>query len=411
VSNKRFQKVEGRRGVYRDSTGRLFIRAAVKGPDGVQRAIGPVLASVQHGSSAPMHAEKEAHDARAAIREGRHVVRTNKVWTVAAWVEELNVRGAEKRSDNTNTNRSTHQLHWLPILGDLNVAAVKPADLESVWRTLESKFAPSTLSVARVYLREPFTTAHKEGLMDVNIVATAKLPLPRQTRSRHVEESFDAARVGAGLEYLLRRDATSVPYLGTAAFVALQWTAGMRPGEVVQLRQADLCLTPGEGTLWVAASVDKARRARLVPLSDWQVALIQNHLDRGPRRPRKPRSDRAANSRRLGDVFPASFDLYAGRHKSALEARGEACSSEHNNTIKNLRHGARRVLESAPQRFRPNAINTLFGHSDQDKRVERAYSSGIVSELREMTQYLSAQIAPHWDSARANIYTPEAAHG
>jgi hypothetical protein len=53
----------------------------------------------------------------------------------------------------------------------------------------------------------------------------------------------------------------------------------------------------------------------------------------------------------------------------------------------------------------------LFGHSDQDKRVERAYSSGIVSELREMTQYLSAQIAPHWDSARANIYTPEAAHG
>jgi integrase len=144
----------------------------------------------------------------------------------------------------------------LPSLGDLKVAAVKFADVDSLHREV-SKRAPTHANRVLALLSRMFTMAIRWGMRPDNVNPAKGIERNAEGKRQRYASGAELARLFAALPKL--RDK------GAANAIRLLLLCGPRRGELLAAKWKDIDLTLG---VWVKpASTTKQRKMHTIPLS------------------------------------------------------------------------------------------------------------------------------------------------
>ena len=372
-------------GVKRDASGTVWIRGRALDAAGRSRTFGWRQARTQGaGVRVEALAVAEIEERKLAIRSGRATEALHR-WTVRTWFEELGRRDKTPAA-NTTRNRLARSRTWMSVLGDLPLEAVSVVDVERAWAAVvASGVAPSTMRIERTYLRQPFRLALRRGLIPFDPAIAANLPIAVATRSRDRRRyALGHREIAPALARLQEYDRVAPRYRGYFTFVLLSWTLGTRPDELLNARAEDL---QGDGRdLWVPPQKEKTGRGRLVRMSGWTRAHLDEHIARrGIRNP-------------ADLIFDFSWHGVTARWREALSHAGIPCSKAQGTSIGCLRHACRTTLESLGCRVR--LVNLFLGHGDQD--VTDTYSLSLLGEMDTAAKLIA-------DYARRGLEDVEAA--
>ncbi|MDP9396428.1 MAG: site-specific integrase [Actinomycetota bacterium] len=236
-------------------------------------------------------AAKAARDeARVAARRGAYIDRS--ALTVAAWLREwLGGHSAVVKPKTAAGYRDILELHVIPAIGGSRMQALRPSVLSKLYADLAKgggrggrPLSPTTIRHVHALLRKALGDAVTERVLAGNPAEQAKLP----RTSRPVGETQPRAAMVWSADELAAFLAAVSEHRLAALFRVLAFT-GMRRGEALALRWADLDLDAGE--LRVARSVaviagqrvvdtPKSGRARNVTLDAGTVAALREHRKR-----------------------------------------------------------------------------------------------------------------------------------
>ncbi len=196
----------------------------------------------------------EANDklqaALGAVRSGLPVP-TDRV-TVAEYMDDW-LTGARRslRPSTAGTYERHIRLHILPVLGRLPVARVRPEQLDRLYAGLLAKgLSRTTVQHVHAILRRSLSQATRRGVIARN--PTDLVDPPGRDHPEMQFLSIDQARA-------LLAAAKAPRHAGLEALYVLALTTGMRRGELLALRWADVDL-PGR-TLTVTGTLQRVKRA------------------------------------------------------------------------------------------------------------------------------------------------------
>lgn len=262
----------GEGSVYRRDDGRWVAAFSY-----VDEATGRTKRSVSYGKT-KAEAVAKREERRKRVEKGQPVrdARVTLADFVARWTEStLQV------ADLKATTRATYATLARRYLGGDGIGAVtldrlKPTDVERlVLHMREAGKSQSTIRQTYTVLRKVLDAAVRDGYVARNVAALVKRP----GVDRHEAEFLTAAELGR-----LLKAADGSRY---AAFLTLLAYTGLRRGEGLALRWADVNLD--EGTLYVRGTLARVegaltitepktdRSRRVVPLAAPVVALLKSH--------------------------------------------------------------------------------------------------------------------------------------
>jgi integrase len=306
--------------------------------------------------------------------------------TLARWLDHwlaAAVRG-KKRPATHRTYRELiiHQLK--PFLGHRRLAELRPQHVERWQQALEAAgLAPSTRHAAQTVLRAALDHAVRQRLLPTNVAKlAASVPVPDPD-----VHPLDPAQVRLLLAAADRTEDAALYHLALAM--------GLREGELLGLRWADLELDGPRPTLAIRY---QAQRGQLVPLKRrraWSVwplpprlaAILRHHHDALPRR-----AGRAAERWEEHDlVFPGQHGKvrWAANLTRSFKRLLRAAGLPETTRFHDLRHSAAsiRLLAGEPL-WR---VSKLLGHGSITT-TSRTYAHFLAAE-DEPTDPLEALLA------------------
>lgn len=340
--------------LYRRADGR-WVGAVNIGWEGGQRKRKVVYGRTQAEARSKLRAVQTAVEAGLPLPDERRTV----AQFVSYWLRDVLPKTVSPGSEETY-NRLL-RLYVLPAVGQVPLSKLKPADVTRMLRTMEAMgLSPATQNAARKVLGRVLRRAMQEELINRNVVSIVDGPkLNREERRALTPEQ---ARV------LLR--AIAPDRLGAAYTLAL--ALGLRRGEVLGLRWADVDLDAGtltvrqqlqrraaKGLLLVPLKTVKSRRTLVLPAT--VIDIIRSH-----------RASQAAERLVAGAewaneddlVFttpmgtPVDPDNFRHRLAKLSEKAGLGAWTTHE-----LRHSAGSLLFAMGVPMR--VISELYGHSSE----------------------------------------------
>lgn len=179
-------------------------------------------------------------EARNAVRQGTYVAPQH--LTVDAWLDRwMDAHEMVLKPSTAKTYRDKVRLYLKPAIGHLQLQALSPSLLSSVWRDMHAgggkggkPVSPRTVEFARAVLRKAMEDAVVERLIQVNPVIGSKMP-KRDGKPKHTTWT------GQQLATFLEHQAAD----RWAPMWQLFAATGMRRGEVAGLRWAEVDLEGG----------------------------------------------------------------------------------------------------------------------------------------------------------------------
>jgi integrase len=179
--------------------------------------------------------------------------------------------------------KTVYRLHVEPIFGRRQVRAIKPSQIQAWIGQLSERFEPSTVIAAFLALQGIFDLAVADDAMKSN-PAKSKVVQPPAHQASEI-------RVWADEVIFCLIDAHPDPLRALPEFAA---SCGMREGELLGIALEDFDFIEkivkvrrqikNLGGTYVYA-LPKNDRERIVPLADWTIQVIQNHIGKYPPRP------------------------------------------------------------------------------------------------------------------------------
>lgn len=272
---------------------------------------------------------------------------------LTAWLrdQEGRLRPATQRSYE---GLSKH----LDSIGDIAIGALRPVDLRSLYRQLGGRLSPQSIVHVHRLLHKALQDALREERIARNV---ADLVTPPAVPRREVL-TLDIAQARK-----LLAAAKSDRY---EALWLLAVCTGMRDGELLALRWADLNQTRGTLTVrrtvrniprvgWVEGEPKSAAGRRTLPLPPFVLAALREHRAR-------QEEQRAARLdwHDMGLVFPSTVGTYMPlsnllrrNWRSLLARAGLPAMTPHQ-----LRHSAVSLMLAAG--VPPHTVQAIAGHAD-----------------------------------------------
>jgi len=295
--------------------------------------------------------------------------------TVGAFLEWwlADVVAAKCQPKTLKTYDMVARLHLVPALGRLEMAKLSPQHVQSLLREKEQAgLSPRSVAMIREVLRGALNVAVRLQVVERNAAILAQPR--RQERSGRATFSPEQARA-----FLAATEADRL-----AALWRLALTLGLRRGELLGLRWADVDLDAG--TLRVERSLQRvdgrlvtkapktARSRRTLAVPSSLAAALQAHRDRQA----FEAEEAAGKGRRWEDsgfVFvtpvgtPIDPDNLSKRYKALLKAAGLRDQRFHD-----LRHAAATLLiaEGLPI----NLVSEMLGHAQTSTTIN-VYSHAL----------------------------------
>jgi len=169
------------------------------------------------------------------------------------------------------------RLHVNPVIGDMQLAAIRPAHIKQLVRELAGYLSPSTLRVTYGFLRSMFRAAVRDRLIGRSPCDGIRLP----AQPHHEVWIPEAAAVDAVAAALAKRYA-SVPLLAART--------GLRPAELFGLevscvdflcrtvRVRQQLATSAKGNVPYLAAPKTPQSERTIPLTKATVDMLASHL-------------------------------------------------------------------------------------------------------------------------------------
>jgi integrase len=229
--------------------------------------------------------DADAHDARirASLATGTYVAAAAGKVRFAAYAEQWRGMQVHREATSALTERAM-RLYVGPVLGDLPLAAVRPAHVQQLVRQLCDELAPATVHVTYGYVASVFKSAVRDRLIARTPCEGIKLPtIPR--RDMFIPEPSAVLAIAA----LLPR------YYRAAPLIAAQ--SGLRPSEVfglevdcvdflrrtIRVRQ-QLVSSTEPGNIGYLAEPKTPLSNRTVPITAAAVDMLASHLAGFPAR-------------------------------------------------------------------------------------------------------------------------------
>jgi integrase len=188
-----------------------------------------------------------------------------RAWTVRRWLQQwLDTRSDVVRSSTLRGYRE-HVRHYLnPLLGHLRLASVRTMHVQAAFRVIVAGhgrsgrlLASSTVDRIRATLRSALAEAVRQGLIEHNPAARARLPRPNRTRPVVWTPAREAAWRDTGERpkvavWTRAHLATFLGHVRNDPLFGLWWLVsltGLRRGELAALRWRDIDLDAGTLTV------------------------------------------------------------------------------------------------------------------------------------------------------------------
>ena len=329
-----------------------------------------------------------------------------------AWIDpdegKITFRDYAKLWQNTKSDVSERTLiningrldnHIIPHFGDMQIAAVRPADVRSfISKLTGTGKAPSTVKAIYLTASQVFDQAVSDGRIVKTPCANAKLPRDRQ----HVEMHFLTPSQVNDLAREIDDRYRALIYTGAYA--------GLRAGELAALKTSSIELGDLGGTISVTSAASEVRgrlsfgptktgRSRSVAIPRFLCIMLAEHLKRypslecfvftagegGPLRHRnfyrrhflpavKAARVRALKEDRDEEVIPESLRFHDLRHTCAAML---IANNRHMEEVKDhLGHGSIRVTSDRYGHLFPStraalaqSLEATFDSSGEDRPV------------------------------------------
>jgi integrase len=179
---------------------------------------------------------------------------------------------------------TAYRLHVEPAFGHLQVRKIRPSRIQGWIRELSERFGPSTVITAFLVL---------QGALDVALADEAIRKNPAKSPVIQVP-SYQSSDIQVWDDTVILALADAHP-AALRAIPELAASLGLREAELFGLSEEDLDLD-GEKVVRVRRQVKKIGRVfvfglpkndreRIIPLSDWDIAVFRRHIDAFPPRP------------------------------------------------------------------------------------------------------------------------------
>jgi integrase len=179
---------------------------------------------------------------------------------------------------------ASYRLHVAPVFAHHEVRAIRPSRIQGWIRDLSERFGPSTVITAFLVLQGILDLALADEAIRKNAAKSPVVQVPVH-QAADIEVWDDAVIVALADAHPSQLRA--IPELAASL--------GMREGELFGLAEEDIDLD-GEKVVRVRRqfkaigrafvfALPKNDRERIIPLSDWDIAVIRQHIDRYPPRP------------------------------------------------------------------------------------------------------------------------------
>jgi integrase len=252
------------------------------------------------------------------------------------------------------------RVHLAPALGRIRLKALTPDHVRGLYREkLDGGLAPRTVLHIHRALSKALKQATDDGLIPRNAATSVKPPQPRreeiQPLSRDQVRTFLDTVKGDRME----------------ALYVLAITAGLRQGELLALRWADVDLEGDHPTLQVRRSLSETRgrrsfespksgRGRHLRLSRRAVSALRVHR----RRQLEERMRKAGLWEEHGLIFPSEVGTpMSGRNLyRAFKIRVKRAALPQKLRFHDLRHTCATLL--LKQGVNPKFVQELLGHAD-----------------------------------------------
>lgn len=326
----------------------------------------------------------------------------------ALYLERLDIE-IRDNSDRVHARRALDEL--LKRHARLPAKDFGPRDLKAIMRDLENEGRLSRRTINRrvKFIRRIFKWWVGEGLVPPAVADALKAVDPlRAGKSTAPETPRRGPVAWEDVEPILDRLAPQV-----RAMIRLQWHTGMRPGEVVLMRTADV-ERPGPNGNWIyrprrhkTARLGTIRRIPLGPrcqaiLEDW---LRDDEPDRHLFRPIDVMDDlrRSARARRASKARPSQANRgrkpdprkapgehyttqsYGRAVKTAIDAENRARAAAGIEPIKPWTpHQLRHAFATRAAAVNPEAARAMLGHRKIDMTAHyAAHELGLAGELAD----------------------------
>lgn len=253
------------------------------------------LVKVQHDLLTGTYVDPKASRTTVKTYYGTWLERTAPTWRIATKA------GVE----------SDFEKHILPVLGPRPISAVRRADVEALCSAL--KLAPSTVAVVAQRLGQMFRAAIDDGLIVKNPTYRARLPRNEGRKAQPVPLDV-VARIQEALPDWL---AVAVP-LGVGAGLRQGEASGVTLDRVQFLRRTlliDRQLLSRYVPEPVLAPTKTESSNRTIPLADFVVTALSEHVRRFPREPGDFLLQTPAG-------LPVDSDKFGGPWRAACKAAG-----------------------------------------------------------------------------------------
>jgi integrase len=245
-----------------DAAKGLYVGRVELGVDAAgRRARGKVKAKTKVALRAKMRELHAARDTGVPVADGRT---TTGAW-LRTWLTDVLPRTVQPGTVTNYTN--VVDAYVVPYVGDVPLVKLTPEHVERMMTALEAKgLSARTVALSRTVLRRALQVAVRRGRLVRNVAALTDAP-PRA--SVKVDDALDASGASAVLT------AASGDRLEALAVLVL--AVGLREGEALSLRWADVNLDTG--TLSVTASKTPAG-ARTIALPPIATDALRAHRGR-----------------------------------------------------------------------------------------------------------------------------------
>lgn len=227
--------------------------------------------------------DADTHDAmvRASLTAGTYVDTAAGKVRFAAYAEQWRRMQVHREQTSALTERSL-RLYINPVIGDLALAAVRPAHIQQLVKRLSDELAPSTVAVVYGYVASIFKSAVRDRLVGRTPCEGIRLPaIPR-----HHMFIPDPAAVEAVADFLPDQY-RAVPRVAART--------GLRPSEMLGLEvdcidflRREICVrqqlitSPAAGNVAYLAAPKTPQSDRSVPVTAATIDLLAAHLAEFP---------------------------------------------------------------------------------------------------------------------------------